>query len=162
VIEQGRGQLDLAALAQRPTPKAVQNHGWSTGAGPIEGARGTTHLVDEGIELRGEVDIFGQPLVSSEMAASRDAGTIWNLGAWFGRELIGGSWVTTSWGGTAWEARGWSARGWSGRGWSARGWSARGWSARGWSGRGWSAGSWGDPALPQTWTSALWSSAGWK
>jgi serine protease AprX len=156
-VEQGQGELRLGRILRVATPQSQQPGTWSTGTGSIEGARGTTHLVDAGVELRGEVDIFGAPLASVGLAAARNARNVWVGGTWFGRELLGGSWTTTTWGGLAWEGRGWSGRGWSGRGWSGRGWSGRGWS-----GRGWSAGSWGDSTLPPSWTSALWSSAGWR
>jgi serine protease AprX len=154
---EGKGELNLrkALGAGTPNPKPPSTP-WSTGTGSIDAARGTTRLVDVGVELNGERDVFGGTIDPAALAASRNAGTLWTDGMWFGRALFGGAWATTGFGGTGWEARGWSNDGWSGRGWSARGWSGRGWS-----GRGWSAGSWGDSTIPETWTSALWSSAAW-
>jgi serine protease AprX len=167
-VEQGTGELNLRGALKAGMPTAPNNTAKpaaSTGTGLIEADRGTPHLVDEGIELRGEVDIFGQPLSAAELASSRTAGTVWQGGTWFGRELLGADWTTIAgpeWSARGWSGRNWSARGWSGRNWSARGWSGRNWSARGWSARGWSAGTWGDSALLPSWTSALWSSASWK
>jgi serine protease AprX len=165
---QGTGELDLRKALTLKTPGAYNPAGhWSNGTGLIDDARGSVRLEENGVELQGEVDVFGQPISASALASARTAGTVWTDGDWLGRSLVGTAWSTTYFGLTDWEARGWSARGWSGRGWTARGWSGQDWSARGWSGRGWTAdgwtaGSWGDPAAPQTYTSSLWSSAGWR
>ena len=69
-VEQGKGELRLSRILRSGTPgPKPPPFAWSTGAGAIEGARGTTHLVDAGVELRGELDIFGAPLASASLAA---------------------------------------------------------------------------------------------
>ncbi len=156
-VEQGQGELRLEPHPARRDPAVpaagdvVDRHGLDRGRPRHDAPRRCRRrAARRGRHLR---------RAARQRGAGRRAQRRQRLvgGAWFGRELLGGSWTTTTWGGLAWEGRGWSGRGWSGRGWSGRGWSGRGWS-----GRGWSAGSWGDSTLPPSWTSALWSSAGWR
>ncbi|HJU01614.1 MAG TPA: S8 family serine peptidase [Actinomycetes bacterium] len=127
---QGAGSLDLAKAQGTATPTATQRFSSATGTGSLEQARGTSHLTDGTIELRGEQDIFGTPFDSRSWAAKSLAGTSWS----------GGTFNGTAWTGTAWSGATWSGRMWSGRMWSGRMWSADIWSGRMWSGRMWSTG----------------------
>ena len=56
---QGAGSLDLVKAEKTATPTATQRFTAATGAGSLEAARGTSHLSDGTVELRGEQDIFG-------------------------------------------------------------------------------------------------------
>ena len=59
-----------AALSVRDKPSACDQHvPDAQGRGSLEAARGSSHVSDEGVELRGEVDLFGQP---------------WNVAWWVG------------------------------------------------------------------------------
>jgi serine protease AprX len=119
-----------------------------TGAGTLEGARGTAHLVDNAVELRGEQDIFADAVSTSTLASRRSAGTAWTGGTWNGRMWSGSSFTGSNWTATTWSGRMWSSQVWSGRMWSGRMWSGGTWTGRMWSGAGWSGNTW--------------SSAGWN
>ncbi|HJW62291.1 MAG TPA: S8 family serine peptidase, partial [Actinomycetes bacterium] len=53
---QGKGRLDLAKAFGVTSVAAASSSTNSTGAGSLEGARGTAHLVDNGVVLNGEKD----------------------------------------------------------------------------------------------------------
>jgi serine protease AprX len=125
---QGAGSLDLAKAEKTATPTATQRFSSATGTGSLEAARGTSHLSDGAVELRGEQDIFGVPFDSRGWAAKSLAGT-----SWTGGTFNGSGWTGTTWSGTIWSGRMWSGRMWSGRMWSADIWSGRMWSGRMWS-----------------------------
>jgi PAS domain S-box-containing protein len=65
--------------------------------------RGTSHLSDGTLELRGEQDIFGVRFDSRSWAATSLAGT-----SWTGGTFNGSAWTGTSWSGTIWSGRMWS------------------------------------------------------
>jgi serine protease AprX len=93
----------------RPPPRTgSQRFTPATGTGSLELARGTSHLADGTIELRGEQDIFGVPSDSRAWAAKSLAGTSWTGGS-FNRS----GWTGTSWSGATWPGRRWSGRMWS-------------------------------------------------
>jgi serine protease AprX len=150
---QGSGTLNLTKALSVTSVAAGQAHTASTGAGSLERARGTAHLVDNGTVLNGEKDIFGDAVSTATLASRRTAGTAWTGGTWNGRMwsgsgFTGGSWTATAWTGRMWSGRMWSGQVWSGRMWSGRMWSAGTWTGRMWSGDGWSG---------NTWSSAGWS-----
>jgi serine protease AprX len=150
---QGNGTLNLTKALSVTSVAAGQAHTASTGAGSMERARGTAHLVDNGTVLNGEKDIFGDAVSTATLASRRTAGTAWTGGTWNGRMwsgsgFTGGSWTATAWTGRMWSGRMWSGQVWSGRMWSGRMWSAGIWTGRMWSGDGWSG---------NTWSSAGWS-----
>lgn len=67
---QGAGIIDLkAAHKVKKAPSGVAPYTWSSGNGSLEAARGSFHLYDEGVELNGEYDIFGQPFDSAAHAS---------------------------------------------------------------------------------------------
>jgi serine protease AprX len=150
---QGRGTLDLTKALGVTSVAAAYSYTGSTGAGTLELARGTAHLVDNGVVLSGEKDIFGDPVSTATLASRRTAGTAWTGGTWNGRmwsgsSFTGSNWTATTWSGRMWSGRMWSSEVWSGRMWSGRMWSAGTWTGRMWSGDGWSG---------NTWSSAGWS-----
>jgi serine protease AprX len=90
---QGSGMLNLKIARDRKTPIASQLHAPATGVGTLEAARGSVHLVAEnGVELRGEADIFGHP---------------WNPLVWTAESLAETSWSSGSWNGNAWTGNAW-------------------------------------------------------
>jgi serine protease AprX len=150
---QGRGTLDLAKALSTTSVTASYSYTNSSGAGSLEGARGTAHLVDNGVELRGEQDIFATPVSTATQASKRTAGTAWTGGTynsqvWTGSSFNGTNWTATNWSGRMWSGRMWSSVTWSGRMWSGRMWSSGTWTGRMWSGTHWSGNTW--------------SSAGWN
>jgi serine protease AprX len=159
---QGSGELNLVKLMQAPVPaygagSSLGDHGtlhsrWSTGNGSLEGARGTDHLSMDGITLRGERDIFGQPFNSHTMAGLEASGSSWSAGSW-----DGSSWSGSSWSGSSWSSANWVGSSWSGSSWSDLDWSGNSWSGSSWSGSSWSGSSWSG----SSWSGTDWSSAAW-
>jgi serine protease AprX len=150
----GAGLLDVATAALTPTPLTTQTWARSTGLGTLEGARGSQHVGDNGVDLTGEQDIFGKPWVPSVWAPASSAGTAWVGGTWNGSDWAGTCWCGDSWTGLTWDSRSWSSRSWSGVDWSSRSWSSTSWSSRSWSGT-WDSRSWSS----RSWSGSSWSSA---
>jgi serine protease AprX len=150
---QGKGTLNLTSALGVTNVAAAQAATSSSGSGTLEGARGSNHLVDNGVVLNGERDVFGDPVSTATLASKRSAGTAWTGGTWNGRmwsgsSFSGSNWTATTWSGRMWSGRMWSSEVWSGRMWSGRMWSSGTWTGRMWSGDGWSGNTW--------------SSAGWN
>jgi Subtilase family len=155
-LAQGAGMIDLKVARDTPTPPASQaaqpfTQAWGTGA--LEGSRGSGHLVADGVQLRGEMDIFGVPFSSTTWAAQSRTGTAWTAGDWNASRWTGSgwssnrwssvTWTANRWSGASWAADNWSANRWSANRWSGEGWLANRWSGSGWSANRWSAGNWG-------------------
>ena len=138
---QGKGTLNLTK-ALSTTVAAAYSYTNSTGAGTLETARGSAHLVDNGVVLNGEKDIFADAISTATLAAKRTAGTAWTGGTWNGRMWSGSSFTASNWTATTWSGRMWSGRMWSGRMWSAGTWTGRMWSGSHWSGNTWSSAGW--------------------
>ena len=98
VLGQRAGSLDLAKAEKTATPTATQRFPPATGLGSVELARGTSHLTDGTVELRGEQDIFGAAFDSRSWAAKSLAGTSWTGGA-----FNGSTWTGTTWSGHMWS-----------------------------------------------------------
>ncbi|HEY6709126.1 MAG TPA: S8 family serine peptidase [Actinomycetota bacterium] len=150
---EGKGTLDLTKALSVTSVAAAYSYTNSTGTGTLDSARGTAHLVDNGVVLNGERDIFGTAVSTTTQASKRTAGTAWTGGTyngqvWTGSSFSGANWTATTWSGRMWSGRMWSSEVWSGRMWSGRMWSAGTWTGRMWSGDGWSG---------NTWSSAGWS-----
>src|SRR3712207_4343600 len=88
---QGKGTLDLTKALSVTSVAAAYSYTNSSGAGSLEGARGTAHLVDNGVTLSGEKDIFGDAISTGTLASKRTAGTAWTGGTWNGRMWSGSS-----------------------------------------------------------------------
>jgi hypothetical protein len=86
---QGKGRLELAKAFGVTSVAAAYSYTSSSGAGSLEGARGTAHLVDNGVVLNGEKDIFGDAVSTATLASKRTAGTAWTGGTWNGRMWSG-------------------------------------------------------------------------
>jgi serine protease AprX len=168
--QQGAGLINLRNAFDAPTPSSVQTHPRATGLGSLELARGSLHLTEEedGTQLIGELDIFGNLWDPATFATNGWDETSWSGGFYNGVEYTGGDWSGRSWSGRSWSGRSWSGRSWSGRSWSGRSWSGRSWSGRSWSGgawegRSWSGRSWsGRSWSGEAWAGRSWSGAGWS
>ena len=143
---QGAGMVDLRRAFRTATPETTQTWTPSTGTGSLEKARGGHHLVENGVALKGERDIFGRRFRSASMAAAEAAGTSWSGGTW-----NGSAWTGNEWSANEWSANEWSGSSWSGNEWSANEWSANEWSANEWSANEWSADQW----LAASWSASL-------
>ena len=130
----GRGTINVAAAAAAPLPNAVQSFPVSTGTGPLDLTRNGSYVVDAGVALTGQQDIFGQPFDSAAMAASQAAGRSWTGGIWNGSRWSGDDWTATGWAGDDWEGSRWSGSRWSDDEWEGSRWSDDDWSGSRWSG----------------------------
>ena len=150
---QGQGTLDLAKALGVTSVAAASSSTNSTGTATLESARGTAHLIDNGVVLSGEQDIFATPVSTATLASRRTAGTAWTGGTYNGQAWTGSAFTGTSWDSTTWSGRMWSGRMWSSVTWTGRMWSGRMWSSGTWTGRMWSASHWSG----NTWSSADWN-----
>ena len=152
---QGAGMLNLKNardLPTLPTPLDVQSWPRATGTGSLEVSRGSAHLVDGEVELRGEQDIFGTAWDGNRWSAEAWAETSWSGGLWNGNRWSGDSWSGTNWSSALWTGNRWSGNRWSDVAWSGNRWSGNRWSGDSWSGNRWSG---------NRWSSTGWSTAGW-
>jgi serine protease AprX len=164
--QQGCGELDMTKLLAAPvapdlTAKQYLSR-WgvktlSNGTGSLEASRGSDHLSLNGVELRGDRDIFGMPFNSAAIAALEAQGSSWSGGMWNGSSWSGSSWSGSSWSGSSWSGSSWSDLLWSGSSWSGSSWSGNSWSGSSWSGNSWSGSSWSD----SSWSGAQWLGASW-
>jgi serine protease AprX len=158
-VAQGAGLINLHRARELKTEAfagSVQTWERSTGLGSLQLARGTVSAEDDGVVLRGEQTIFGDPWDPTTWAAASWDGTSWSSGTWNGR-----TWSGSCWCGDSWAGRTWSGRTWSGSSWSGRTWSGRTWSGRTWSAGGWSAGAWDGSDAPSNLAAGAWASTYW-
>jgi subtilisin family serine protease len=167
VRAQGAGMIDLKVARDRRTPHVVQTWAPALGTGSLDASRGTDDLVDDGVVLEGEQDIFGSPFDSPTWAAASLAGTsfadgVWNGNRWSGNRWSGNRWSSAVWTGNRWSGNRWSADVWEGNRWSGNRWSGNRWSGNRWSGNRWSGNRWsGNRWSGNRWSGNRWSSAAW-
>jgi Subtilase family len=154
---QGAGMLDLKTAQGASVPWAVQTWPRSTGLGSLEAARGSAHLTDGTVELRGEIDIFGNPWDGRTWSLASLAGTSWVGGLWNGKSWSGSGWSGTTWAGKSWSTITWAAGMWSGKSWSEMTWPGKSWSGKSWSVGNWTGKSWSG----KSWGSEAWATVGW-
>jgi serine protease AprX len=160
---QGSGLVNLRAARVAATPVAAQALGVSTGTGSLQQARGTHHLVRDGVELTGERDVNGRDFNSATWAPTSLAGSSWSGGMWNGSSWSGSSWSGSSWSGSSWSGSSWSGSSWSGSSWSGSSWSGSSWSGSSWSGSSWSGSSWsGSSWSGSSWSGSSWSGSSWS
>jgi serine protease AprX len=160
-VAQGSGLVNLNRYdANFPSAaQAKQTHPRATGAGLLQLSRGTTVVMDEdGVELVGEVDIFGMPFDGKSWSLLSANGKSWSGGTWNGSEWTGGDWSGKSWSGKSWSGKSWSGLSWSGKSWSGKSWSGKSWSGKSWSGLSWSGKSWSG----KSWSGKSWSGKSWS
>ena len=159
-VAQGAGALDLRDAYRLRTPAAnavAQTWEPSTGTGSLDAARGSQRLVNEGVILDGERDIFGNIWDGVSWSTGLWNGSSWSGGLWNGVSWSGSSWSGSSWSGSSWSGSSWSGSSWSGSSWSGSSWSGSSWSGSSWSGSSWSGSSWSG----SSWSGSSWSDAGW-
>jgi serine protease AprX len=151
---QGAGRIDVnqASLALKPL-FATQTWSRAAGTGSLELARGSAHVADGGVELRGEQDIMASPWDGWRWAPLAAAGTAWTGGSWNGADWTGTCFCATSWAGSSWEGRSWTGRSWTGRSWTDDEWLGRSWTGRSWTGSAWTGRSW----TGRSWTGRSWT-----
>ncbi len=161
----GAGVLDLinTMYAWQPYTNPTQTHPRANGRGTLEGARGTSHLVHNGVELRGEQDIFGKPFSGVSWSQAAAAGVSWSGGTWNGSSWSGASWSGVSWSGASWSGVSWSGVSWSGVSWSSVSWSGASWSDATWTGNHWTGASWSSASWSSvSWSGDVWSGLSWN
>lgn len=156
---QGAGVVDIDdALSRNIAHNVSTAQSWplSDASGTLEGARGTSHVVDpNGALLNGEVALPGaQTWDGTSWSGSSWSGTSWSGTSWSGTSWSGGTWMGSSWSGTSWSGTSWSGTSWSGTSWSGTSWSGSSWSGTSWSGTSWSGTSWSGTS----WSGSSWSS----
>ena len=151
---QGSGKISLGGTTSLLSPLGwPQAHPPSIGSGSLERARGTNHLSLDGVQLAGEIDMFGQPFNAASMAALQSAGKSWT----------GGTWNGSLWTGEGMAAAGWSTPVWTGRTWAGDSWTGRTWADGHWNGRTWADTHWtGDSWTGFGWSGRTWGGAGWE
>ncbi len=159
---QGKGYADAYAAISAAVPGThVQAWQPSIGSGTLEGARGSTRLMVDGVELRGEVDLMSQKFDSAALANTlKNGGLAWNGGTFNGRV-----WAGNGWSGTNWTSATWSSTTWSGRTWTATPWATATWNAKtgGWSNQSWTSDTtWkGSSWSGRMWSGRMWSGGSW-
>ncbi|HUG47844.1 MAG TPA: S8 family serine peptidase [Candidatus Limnocylindria bacterium] len=146
---QGNGLIQLSDAFSTPTSHGtVQSWQAATGTGSLDAARGSMHVVDpNGVELRGEMDIFGRPFDEGQWGTPcTDDTSAEPCFAWSGNSWSGGYWSGDGWSGNSWSGNSWSSDSWSGNSWSGNSWSGNSWSGNLWSASSWMGVSWGRKA----------------
>lgn len=151
----GSGLINVNAASLAAAPLTTQSWTRSTGLGTLEGARGSNHVGDAGVDLTGERDIFGKAWVPSVWAPASSAHTAWSAGVWNASNWAGDCWCGDSWSSRTWSGTSWDSRTWSSRTWSSTTWESRTWSASSWSGSQWTSRTWSS----RTWSGSTWSTA---
>ena len=155
---QGRGLINLTALAAAAVPAVAQTWTASTGTGSLEASRGDAHLVLDGVELSGEKDIMGAPFNAASMAAAEAAGRSWSGGSWNSRTWAGSTWAGSSWAGSSWAGSSWAGSSWASRTWATGTWTGSSWAGSSWAGSSWAGSSWAANAWAgRCWSQDIWS-----
>jgi len=140
--------INVNTAISRSSQAFTQTWMKSAGTGPIEEARGPSHVLSNGIQLTGEKGVFGT-WSSSAWAPKSAAKTSWSGGAFMGVTVAGSGWTGTSWASKTWAGATWTHANWGG---------GTGWTDPNWNGRFWSNGTWNSG----TWTGRFWSSDDWS
>ena len=149
----GNGLANVGdALLKKPVKAKQSADFYGNGSGSIEASRGSSHVNDGVSELRGEIDIFGNPWDGAAWAAASAAGTAWSGGQWRGFTWSGDGWTASTWRDVAWTSGTWSASTWRTSDWRASTWRDGSWGASTWREAAWSA---------STWRTADLASVGW-
>jgi serine protease AprX len=156
-VLQGNGELNLRGALYALPPVAVQLFAPSTGTGSLDGARGSFWVSHNGVALRGETDIMGNPVNTGALATLLKNGTAWSGGVVNGAAWSGNTWSGNTWSGNTWSGNTWSGDAWSGNTWSGNTWSGNTWSGNTWSGNTWSGNTWSG----NTWSGNTWSTGSW-
>jgi serine protease AprX len=134
-------------------PKVAASTATGTGTGTLDAARGTHRLVDNGVELRGEIDIMGNAWNATTMAALTSARSTWTGGIWNGARWTGDSWTAVAWSGSNWAGSAWEGGRWKDASWEGGRWKDASWEGGRWKDASWEGGRWKDAG----WSDASWS-----
>ncbi|GAC1577909.1 MAG: hypothetical protein NVS3B18_11670 [Candidatus Dormibacteria bacterium] len=135
----------------------------SSGTGTLEGSRGSIHLVNNGVALTGEQDIFGKAWSSASMATAERNASAWNGGTFNGSTWTGSTWTGSTWTGSTWTNSSWSGSTWTGSTWTGNTWTGSTWTGSTWTGSTWTGSTWtGSTWTGSTWTGSTWTSLTWS
>ena len=154
----GHGLVNIKKAIQTATPSSGQPWAPATGTGTLQGARGGTALVQDGVALQGEQDIFGSPYDSAGHAIAEAGGTAWDGGSWNGNVWTGVTWAGVTWAGVTWAGVTWAGVTWAASSWNNGTWTGTTWAGTTWAGVTWATGPWGD----STWSASVWSIGEWR
>lgn len=163
-IAKGKGlvAIDRAMSLATPSSGYQQTYEPSTGMGTLEGARGHQRLTDNGVELTGERDIFGNNFDTSVWAPLSASGSSWTGGTWMGSSWTGSSWTGSSWTGSSWTGSSWTGSSWTGSSWTGSSWTGSSWTGSSWTGSSWTGSSWtGSSWTGSSWTGSSWTGSSW-
>jgi serine protease AprX len=151
LVHWGHGIVNAAKAIVGTLPITSQTAAASTGAGTLDGARGGVSVLDNGVNLTGQKDIFGKTFTSTTLAGAQASATAWTGGVWNGSRWTGdgwngGTWTAATWTGTDWAGRTWAGSRWSGMTWDGSRWSGTGWAGSRWSGSTWDGSRWSTAA----------------
>ncbi len=159
---QGQGVIDIGAAVKRPTPDVAQTWTRSTGLGSLEAARGSQHVVVDGVALKGEVTAFGTAWDAEAWVDMSTLGASWTGASWTGASWTGASWTGASWTGASWTGASWTGASWTGASWTGASWTGASWTGASWTGASWTGASWtGASWTGASWTGASWTGASW-
>jgi serine protease AprX len=132
-VTRGSGMVNAGKALSATLAVSVQTAAASTGSGTLDGARGGVYVSDNGVNLTGQKDIFGQPFTSTTMAAAQAAATAWNGGIWNGSRWTGDTWTGSRWTSATWTGTDWAGSRWAGSRWTGTTWTGSRWSSATWS-----------------------------
>jgi serine protease AprX len=156
----GAGLVDAAAATAAVMPPKrgpgpvlpVANTGLrpSTGAGSLEGSRGTQHVFadpdGDGVaeQIGGEIDALGRPWEAAAQAAATWSAATWAASPWapLAIEAAGGAADRRAAPVLAWDPAYLGARAWPEAGWDAKFWGAKFWGAKFWGAKFWGTSLW--------------------
>jgi len=151
---QGSGELNLSAALAHGVPSVTPPVLSYTPGGTLDGSRGSSRLVQNGVALAGDSDISGNAftgleILTSAAGYSTPLDSEWLSGNWHGTSFAGTAWQVSwhpqqLWSGAAWFDPNWARHSWSTVGWGSHSWSDGTWSSHSWSGSGYSSHSWSE------------------
>jgi serine protease AprX len=149
----GNGTIDAdAAGSLKALPAVASSPAYAKGTGLLEAARGTSHLVSNGVSLTGEKDIMSTPWDGVRWSGASWTGASWTGGLWNGVRWSGDTWASVRWSTSAWTGADWAGVRWSGVRWSSMAWDGVRWYGAGWDGVRWSG---------AEWDGVRWSNSSW-
>ncbi len=136
-VESGESQwplryLNITAALEASPANSKQYLIPASGTGTIDDARGALRMILDGVELSGEIDIFGKTW----------SGTRWTTDAWSGSRWTGSRWTTDMWSGKSWSGSRWTTGSWTGSRWTGSRWTGGDWSGSRWTGSRWTGSRW--------------------
>jgi serine protease AprX len=162
---QGAGLVNLRSARTAPTPPTTPTPAPTAlqGTGSLDAARGSGHLVADGVVLQGEIDIFAMPWVGATWAPQSLAGTSWDDGWFNGSKWNGDGWTTgefagSKWNGSKWNEVAWAGSKWNGSKWNTS-WSGAEWHDPAWAGSKWNGSKWN---FTEQWAGSKWNGSKWN